>query len=586
MGEMDTVDSRLVSLAEFLGLRSRTMHLGRHTSRQAEFVENERSDQFCLVVNPQVLKRWACQESLSAELVARFVSRFHHILVHSVRTEPFDAALTAALSGDMLHTVEAIDGTASLYAIEKNTKDICEGFSGLLFGPTNPINDCVFTVAVDSSEVRRLISIGGRPFMACVKRKGTEILFLASQDVVDIDSAIDNSLLGSYFSRLVPHVMALRHLFEGECWHPSGQRACVIIDDPLLRRKYGFLNFDSLIRLVEDYNFHASIAFIPYNYRRNSRQIVEMFRNHGERLSICFHGNDHTEAELASTDRTVLNGILCVAETRMDRHKREFGLACDKVMVFPQGAFSVEAMDVLKTRNFLAAVNTGRYPVRQSAPLTIRELIQPAILRYAGFPLFLRRYVREMEGRDLAFDLFFGKPVLLVEHHEIFRHPELLVDLIQKVNSMAPGIHWARLEDVVNSSVLTRRGPDGRQEVLAYSGTVRISNESNQDVRFSVEWKDPGESDSLEQVLDNGSPASGVEIHEGTIRIFGELAPRSLRTFSLIYRNAGIVSTTTDVGWSPRAFVRRRLSELRDNHLSRSPRLLSMARTLREWYRN
>lgn len=579
------MDARLINLAEFLGIRCETLPLDRGTHHHAEFVGKAVSDRpACFAVNPRVLQRWVGGESVPAELVSCLVSRFAYIFVHGVRLKSFDTSMIAALSEGRLQNVQAIDGTAQVYEVERDAKDICDAFSGLEFGPTNPVNDHVFGAAIENPGVRTLISIGGHPFMASMKQEGAKILFLASEDVVDLDSASTDSPLGENFSRLVPQAMTLRHIFGAECWRPGEQHACVIIDDPLLRRKYGFLDFENLFQLVEKYNFHTSIAFIPHNYRRSSSRIVEQFRRNPERLSICFHGSDHTEAELASSDTTLLNTILQVAELRMNQHEANAGLACDKVMVFPQGYFSPEAMKVLKMRDFLAAVNTGPYPVGQSSPLTIRELIQPAILRYEGFPLFLRRYVKEIQSQDIAFDLFFGKPVLIVEHHEIFEHPELLIDAVQKVNFVAPGIHWTALEGAVSNSTLRRMRPDGTSQVRAYSSKVRISNDSNQTQRYSVQWDAADVAESVERVLDNEMPCPGIEVDGCGIRVPLDLPPLSSRTVSLIHRNASVARDSLGLRWSAKAFVRRRLSELRDNHLSRNPRLLSVARTLRERY--
>ena len=117
---------------------------------------------------------------------------------------------------------------------------------------------------------------------------------------------------------------------------------------PSCRGDYGYLNFEFLLRLTQKYNFHTTIAFFPHNYRRNSDRIIRMFRENSDRLSICFHGNDHTAAELASTDTALLDTMLGIAEERMNAHEQTTGLRCGKVMVFPQGRFSVEAMEVLK----------------------------------------------------------------------------------------------------------------------------------------------------------------------------------------------------------------------------------------------
>ncbi len=584
---VDAVDARLMALAEFLGISCETLSLDRGTRHYGKFVEKAVSDRrACFVLNPRVLQRWTGGTEVSTELVSCLVSHFPCLLVHGLSAGSFDSILIAALSQGRLDTVQAIDGADALYEIEKDAKDVCEAFSGLKFGPTNPGNDHVFAVPPDSSAVRRLISIGGRPFMTCMRQDNTEIFLLGSKDVLDLDSPVDGSSLAQHFSRLVPQVMALRHIFGEQCWRPVEQYGCVIIDDPLLRRNYGFLNFEQLLRLAEEYNFHTSIAFIPHNYRRNSPRVVDLFLSHGARLSICFHGCDHTKAEMASSETTLLNTILRTAETRMDRHEATTGLVCDRVMVFPQGAFSVEAMRVLKIRNFRAAVNTLPQPVGHREPLTFRELIQPAVTRYGGFPLFLRRYVKGIQSQDIAFDLLFGKPVLIVEHHEIFEHPELLIEVVRKVNSLAPDIKWARLERVVSSAVLKRKAPDATKQVRAYSGNVRIFNDSNRTETFSIEWNYPEASCSVDQVLNDGTPCAGIEVSEFGVRLSVQLQALSSATFSLVYRNRDSSQNSLGFQSNAKAFVRRRLSELRDNRLSRYPWLLNVARTLKERYLN
>ena len=210
-------------------------------------------------------------------------------------------------------------------------------------------------------------------------------------------------------------------------------------------RGMGFLNFDSLLRLANQHNFHTAIAFIPHNFRRNSTRITRMFQENAARLSICFHGNDHTAAEFASTDMALLDALVRVAEERMDLHRQTTGLPCDRVMVFPQGDFSVEAMKVLKFHNFYAAVNTVPHLAGQPVRLPIGELAQPAVLRYGGFPLFVRTTIRQTQSHEIAFNLFFGRPVLIGEHHDVFQRPELLGEIAARIKSVAPEIQWGNL---------------------------------------------------------------------------------------------------------------------------------------------
>ncbi len=577
--ELNDLDVRMVRLAEFLGVPCRTIALEDLTAH-AEYVgRSVPEDGSCLVVNPHVLKEWVGDKGIPAELVSFVLSRFTRILVHGLRVDAFDSELVAALSRGRLKSVEAIDGERLDYVIAKDAQHICEAFSGLSFGPANSVNDHVFFCTNDDNPaMQRLISIGGRPFMVSVRLEGSEILFVASEDVADLNAEVGDSPLAEYFSRFVPHTMALRYAAGDECWRPCKAQASIVLDDPLLRKNYGFLNFEYLLRLAEEHNFHAAIAFIPHNFQRSSPRIARMFRKNTAHLSICFHGNDHTEGEFASTDLTLLNTLLQVAEDRMALHYQMTGVACDRVMVFPQGNFSIEAMKVLKFHNFDAAVNTVPHPADKVVRLTIGELAQPAVLRYGGFPLFVRKPIRQTQSHDIAYNLLFGRPILIVEHHDIFQHPDSLVEIAVRINSVAPKAHWCSLATVAGDAILARIAPDGTHQIRAYSGTVRISNDSDSIKRYSIEWGDPCEVDSIDQILMDGVPCYGIEIEDARIRLSVELAPHSQRTFFLVRRNDHAIVRSLGLRWSIQAFLRRRLSEFRDNYLSRNRSLLAFAK--------
>jgi hypothetical protein len=357
----------------------------------------------------------------------------------------------------------------------------------------------------------------------------------------------------------------LRHVFGEECYRPSEGHACVIVDDPLLRLNYGFLNFECLLGLMRQHNFNTTIAFIPHNFKRSSPRVAKMFRNNADRLAICFHGNDHTGGELAATDTVQLNTMLHTAEERMVAHGKKTGLDCDRVMVFPQGKFSVEAMAALRSRNFDAAVNTTPHPRQQKVRLTLRELASPAVLRYGSFPLFLRKDSSRTESADIAFNLFFGRPILIVEHHQIFEDPGNLIDAIQRINAVASDIHWSNLGDAVNSSILCRRETDGTVQVRAFSRTVRIANGSKSRERFLIEWKLSHEQPSVEKVVRNGLSSEDFKIDKAGVSVPAILESGSVDTFSVVYRNAGTAISKLGFGYKACAIVRRRLSEWRDN---------------------
>jgi len=579
-GELQAVDARLIGLAEFLGVRCEPLRLAKEVQQYAEYIEKAVPDQnSCLVINPQVMREWVGGDALPADLVSSLVARFPYLLMHALTLDPFVAGMVAAVSGGKLQSVQPIADVGQPYEISSNSKDICGPFAGLSFGPINAANDRLLAVSFDDPTVRTLISIGGRPNMAVVKRDKTEIFFLASEDTADVNAEIGREPVRNYFSRLMPHAMALRHIFGEECWRPSKQSASIIIDDPLLRRDYGYLNFESLLRLMEEYNFHTTISFIPHNYRRNSARIIRMFRENAHRLSICFHGNDHTEEELASTDTALLNRILGIAEERMKVHEQVTGLHCDRVMVFPQDNYSVEAMEVLKSRNFHAAISSPN-PVGKPLPLRFADLAQPAVLRYGGIPLFVRNFIKEIQSQDIAFNLFFGKPILIGEHHDTFKQPGSLLEVVQKINSISPGISWSNLESVVDNSTLKRRSPDGTVQVRSYSSNVFIANDSGSVERFSIEWDDAGQCSPIEHVLRGGTRFPGVEFDDAGIRVLAELPPGATQIFSVVYRNDHATLEKPGFMWDTQAFLRRRLSEVRDNYLSKNRHVLAAAKAL------
>lgn len=582
IGKPKDLDARIVKLAEFQGISCASVALAPAIDH-VEFLKKSVPDECsCFAANPEVLKEWLGSE-IPAEFVAFLLSRFTHLVVYGLRGEAFDTQLISDLSKGRVKSVEAVDGEHSVYTVAEDSKDVCEAFAGLSFGPVNLGNDHVLSLSNDGHCVRSLISIAGRPMMASLKSNQCTIWLLAGADIVDIDAEAGDAPLLEYFSRFLPHAMALRAIFGEESWRPYEQHASVIIDDPLLRNNYGFLNFESLLGLMKEHNFHTTIAFIPYNYRRSATKIARLFRDNADRFSLCFHGNDHMDAEFASDDTVKLNTMLLIAEQRMNTHKRITGVSCDRVMVFPQGKFSVPAMTVLKSRNFLAAVNTVPKPRNSDARLTFAEIAQPAVLRYGNFPLFLRKNCLRTQNEDIAFNCFFGRPVLIVEHHDILRDPQTLADAATRINKVAPAIRWSNLATAVSESTLSRRTPDGIHHIRAYSGTLRVHNDSAVVKRCSVEWNWSDKQESLnDHVLEDGIPSTNYIVDGSGTQVMVDLPPDSSRAVSVTHRNPYGSLKSVGIPQNARAFLRRRLSEVRDNYLSKSPRILAAAKTLQQ----
>ena len=491
--EIQRIDAGLIRLAEALGIECLLISLPEEVSDPAEFIaKSAPSGRDCLVLNPETIRDWLSQDVFPCELGESLVRHFPFILVHNPQPDAFTDSMLVNLSGGKLQSARPLDGPGLDYEVAAASEDVCSAFSGIRFGPANSLNDLIFLQSGDTASLRSLISIGGHPFFASVKSRGCDIFFLGTKTVADLDKSIGSAPLADFFSQWVPAVMALRKVFGKQCWQPEPPYATVVIDDPLLRKNYGFLNYQRLLEMMDEHNFHTSIAFIPINFRRSSQAIIRMFKERPDRLSICFHGNDHTGSEFAATDIRLLNSMLTTAEERMEAHHNRMGLPCDKVMVFPQGCFSEEAMSVLNAHNFLGAVNTTPHPQGKPALHTIGDLLYPSLWKYGGFPLFLRKYPSEIAAQDIALNVFVGKPVLVVEHHEIFKDPQPLIQVVKLINSIVPRMRWASLQTAVENSYLSRVSSDGVVHICPASKRVRIKNSTKTAVDFSVEWSAPG----------------------------------------------------------------------------------------------
>jgi hypothetical protein len=579
LGELHPADARLIRLAEFLGISCVAVPAasvrGGIWASDSEVV----GDGCCLVINPDVISQYLRGTAPLPDFAEWLSSQYRRMLVHCVRSDPFHGTLLASLTAGRFQSAARAGVSSGTLDVAPDSQDVCGAFAGLSISTQNLAKDCVFHES-DDSGVRRLITVGKDALFAIFRAGQTEVLLLGSGDVIDLDAEALDGWLAETFTRFVPYAMALRYIFGDQCWRPVRSYASVLVDDPLLRPNYGFLNFERLLQLMDEHDFKTTIAFIPYNFRRSSPQIVRIFHQNTDRLSLCFHGNDHTGAEFAATNPAQLNSMLRTAQQRMAVHDKMTGLHCDRIMVFPQGRFSVDAMAALRSHNFDATVNTVPRPYGQSHCLTVRELAEPAVLRYAGFPLFLRKCSLHTQDAEIAFKHFFGIPILIVEHHNVFADPERLIEAVHRINRAAPDIHWSSAGYAVKGSILQRRDSNGLVHLKAYARSIRVENPGSESQMFQIEWAWSGSKSSVEGVYQDDRRCAEYKVDESTLRIAARIDAGESGYFSI----REIMSDANVAGFGFRhaahAFVRRRLSEMRDNYVSKSPALLAAAKSL------
>jgi hypothetical protein len=214
-------------------------------------------------------------------------------------------------------------------------------------------------------------------------------------------------------------------------------QASIIFDDPLLRPEYGFLNYEELLKVMDAYDFHTTIAFIPWNYKRTDSSVASLFRSRPDRFSLCVHGCDHTWAEFGKSDSEYLRKKVELATARMLDHQKNTGIRFDRVMVFPQGIFCKEALYALKEKNYLAAMNTTPDPVEG-------ELV-------SDFPLYLRCKPEEICKSTN------GTCFVALHHEYLSNGYGNLIKLVEQINSSFPSVVWDSVGRIVKAKESVRK---------------------------------------------------------------------------------------------------------------------------------
>jgi hypothetical protein len=438
-------------------------------------------------------------------------------------------------------------------------------------------------MVVGDSEFATVVSAGDAPVFVRFQHCGIPVFFCASSYVVDIDQAVRPGFydVKDHFCSVVPLIIFLRYMFPNVSWRPQELGACLIIDDPLLRSRYGSCDFGNLRDLMKRHDFTTNIGFIPWNWRRTSRAAGEFFRKESAYYSVSVHGCDHIGAEFGATSPATLDSKAKLAQSRMQGHEARTGIHHDPVMIFPQGVFSSVCPAVLKRNGFLAAVNTETVPVDSANARTrIRDVWDVAIMSYEGFPLFTRRYA--FHGlENFAFDLLLGKPCLIVSHHEFFKDGGSdLIELIEKLKFLDCSLNWRPLGDVIRRACRRRVTGPVVEEVEMYGNELMIDNSSGQTIELLVRKRED-QADLVFDILADGNPVAWTT-KDNHVVFEAKISPRSEGHFRVAYREqAPTQKADRSLRFELLVAARRFLSEFRDDYLSRSHLLSAAAASLK-----
>jgi len=334
-----------------------------------------------------------------------------------------------------------------------------------------------FPVFIEKAIGRRIV------FLACATSEGSNVD--GSQDVVGT------------FLRLAPAMMFVKYCAGERGWHPLHYYANFTIDDPWLRQPYGYVDYEGLLQEMEKHNFHTTIAFIPWNYKRSEPQVVSLFRDHPDRFSIAVHGNDHDHKEFTDYRNKSLAdqvGDLQQALARMERFQALTGISYDKVMVFPHSIAPEQTLGALKTYNYLATVNSSNVPQNAYRPAGLSEVLRPVTLSFGGFPS-ISRYSTEVPVSEayLAINQFLGNSLFFYDHSNFFSKGISAFDHVaDEVNKLEPATEWRSLGEIVKHLYVVKLRDDTNYDVMAFSSNICIENRAGRDATYYVRKQESG----------------------------------------------------------------------------------------------
>ncbi len=508
-------------------------------------------------------------DARSANIVRSAVAIYTHT------TADFDASnrgLTA-ISGREWSLHPGFEGMATFTVTEAAPK-VTGAMSGLTLKAPTSINEATLARSPDASsrvasatfnadEMQAIVAVNGRPAFARFAYDGVPIYVCASGEVVDLDQPVRQGFFDvkDHFLEAVPLVMFITATFRDVMWVPQEHGACVIIDDPLLKRRYGFCDFTRLCDDMRRHDFTTNIAFIPWNWRRTTRSGGELFRRNSDVFSVSIHGCDHVKAEFAGASAEAIETAASLAQTRMRRHQDRTSIQHDPVMVFPQGIFSSICPGILKRTGFIAAINTEVSPVDGEKTL-LRDVWDVAILRYGSFPVYTRRY--EHHGlENFTFDLLLGKPCFIVAHHDFFSDKGArLLHLVARLSELNQNLRWRSPAEVIRRSCRWRTASDGVVEFEMYGTEMIVPRSPNaRSVRVRKRETDAA---AIADILCNGS-AVPWDHGSGHVQLKLDISATTDTLVSLRYKPTTVRSPRS---LSLRAHVaiaaRRFLSEIRD----------------------
>lgn len=541
----------------------------------------ERGERFCVMTSAACLAVSLDRRANAGEELPGWLAKAQSVYVYGFGEDTESRELLRLLTGDRRANVRGMTARQAFMSVTEDLPEMCGPMSGMQIRIQVPEKQSVFDLLSRSDAVQSVIGTNEGELLVGARCGATQFFLNASAEVLDVEARTKKYIdVRESFAEIVPVVMYARLAFG-----VGAQReinACLIVDDPPLKPRYGFMRYSQILGLMDEHNFATTIAFIPWNWSRTDASTVRLFNERPDRLSLCVHGCDHTAREFAERSSAILHKRVKIANQRMQLLRRSTRVPHANVMLFPQGIFSTGAARALKLNGFVAAANTEVVPVHDDEhQTTVGDLLQLAIMKYASFPVFTRRYLSH-GVENFAFDGLLGKPCLIAAHHDDFAgEARILLQVVDRLNALNWNLRWRSLGDVIRRSFTTRKTIHGEVCVEMYGTHLIFQNlhSFRDDIKF---LKQESDLDSVEAVMVNG-----IEVEHSSdgqyLRCEASVPPSESAELCIIYSDTQNLPASQDsFNYRARAVLRRYLSEFRDNYLSRNVLLQQQALRIKE----
>ncbi|MFC2165502.1 hypothetical protein ACFLT2_10975 [Acidobacteriota bacterium] len=567
----EAIDAHVVKFVNFMGIQTKLLSIPDSKLNLDFLGQNIKDEPPCLMINANVLARIHSEKGQAENLKSFLNSRKAYVLVYNCLPEEAHKAALSNLTDEAVGSTTSLDESKYAFAITDKHRAICRQFSGLSFNTEKREKEFVFELESDAKNgISQLVTIDKKSTFVFTEKNGMKLFLLAGNKIVDIDAAVPHRIkIEEHFSGIVPILMFIKYVFKDRCWHSDMGYASCVLDDPLIKETYGFVNYKTLLQAMDQHNFFMNIAFIPWNYKKTRKEAAQFLASRPDRYRVCVHGYNHSLYEFEQTDPLELGMAIDLAESKMKAQEQATGLGFDRIMVFPQEIFSKNALLMLKRCNYLAAPASTIYPIENRDPVKISSLLNPAIVDYHSFPLLRRRNLKD-GIHNYAFDLFMGRPVLLYLHQEDFNGTyKRLISNVQKINSLQNDIKWTAMSDIVRNLHLQRTIAEDAVEVKCYASECLVENTSAVPRKYLITKPENGDV-ALESVTANGKPID-YTINGGNLTLSTEILPGSQFELKITYWNEspGTVRKESRIK-KFKVWSRRFVSEFRDQHLSKN----------------